>query len=128
MKNKITKTAPNTRWHVAFEDSGYWRTGIYKPECNSVEEIQELEKHTCPELFLCCGGKMGLLVSDGSNEEIIHMEPGEAIELTEYHNGFAVDPEGYFFVVERTDFSTEYMDRKNREIIRRVTVSSSKST
>jgi len=42
--------------------------------------------------------------------------------VTGYHNGYAIDPEGFFLVVERTDFSTEYADRGTGEIVKRVTV------
>lgn len=111
MKQRITTLRAGTRWQVPFADDGFWRSGIYKPEFHSPDEIDELEKHSCPELFLCCGGTMGLLVSDGTREEVLYLEPGQALEVTDYHNGFCVDPKGWFFVVERTDFATEYIDR-----------------
>ena len=124
MKHDIQTLSADSRWRVAFEDGGHWRTGIYKPEFHSPDEIGELEKHSCPELFFCCGGRMGLLVSDGTREKVLILEPGQALEVVDYHNGFQVDPEGWFFVVERTDFETEYIDRKTGEVVRRVGVGS----
>jgi len=39
------------------------------------------------------------------------LSPNQVIMVTEWHNGFIIDPKGYFIVVERTDFSTEYVTR-----------------
>ncbi|MBN2077916.1 MAG: hypothetical protein JW838_03065 [Spirochaetes bacterium] len=44
--------------------------------------------------------------------------------VTDYHNGFTIDPGGHFLVIERTDFTTEYIDRSNGAFIRRVEVKS----
>jgi hypothetical protein len=81
-----------------------------------------LEKHSCPELFVCMGGKAGLIVKNGADEELLEFVPGQALLVTGYHNGYGIDPTGYFLVVERTDFSTEYADRGTGEIVKRVTV------
>ena len=124
MKYQALNLTPESRWHVPFQDTGSWRTGIYRPEFNSSDEIKVLEKHTCPELFVCMKGRMGLLIKDGSREELVEMEPNQAIFVTGSHNGFAIDPEGFFLVVERTSFSTEYIDRITGTVIERVTVQS----
>lgn len=124
MKNKSLNLAPESRWHVPFQDPGSWRTGIYRPEFSSPDEIKVLERHTCPELFVCMKGRMGLLIKGESGEEIIEIEPDQAIFVTGSHNGFAIDPEGFFLVVERTSFSTEYKDRKTGALIETVTVGS----
>jgi len=109
---------PVGRWHVPFEDDGSWRVGVYKPEFFNVAEIDVLEKHTCPELFICTGGRMGLLLSEENRETELILQPGEAVKVTGYHNGFQVDQEGFFIVVEQTSFSTEYVDRKTGRTLR----------
>jgi len=100
------------RWTIIAQDEKQWRVGIYHPEFNNPDEIKVLEKHTCPELFICAHAPCGLLlIVDGKEIQYI-LKPEEAIVVTEYHNGFKVDPQGYFIVVEQTDFTTEFMKRK----------------
>ena len=113
---KIT-LQPDGRWHVPYEDSGSWRVGVYNPEFNSASEIDVLEKHTCSELFICTGGRMGLLLSEDGLESEMILKPNDAVMVTEYHNGFRVDREGFFIVVEQTNFSTEYIDRKTGRVL-----------
>jgi hypothetical protein len=121
-KNKPKKMNPSRRWEVFSSDRGYWRTGLYRPEATSPADITEFEKHSCPELFICLGGRAGLVVSDGGKETMVEFGPGEELLVTDYHNGFQIDPGAYFLVVERTEFSTEYMDRLTGKSIRRVEV------
>jgi len=110
MNEKMKITAEN-RWNVIFEDSGQWRVGIYKPESNNYEDINQMEKHSCPELFICTEGDMGLLIETNGKEEVIYLKPQEAIMVDDFHNGFTIDQKGYFIVVEQTDFQTEYKKR-----------------
>lgn len=122
MKDKLLKLEPDSVWKVFTQDTGFWRAGIYKPEHGDIEEINILEKHTCPELFICAGGRMGLLIFDGKNEHQIDFKPNDAMLVHDYHNGYAIDRDGYFIVVERTSFSTDYIDRKKKNIIKSVEV------
>lgn len=115
--------ASTERWIVPFADSGHWRVGIYNPEFTSSGEITILEKHSCPELFICRKGRMGLVIGNGNREKIVVLSDGEAILVTDYHNGFRIDEIGDFLVVERTAFTTEYIDRKTGKIIRIVETS-----
>ncbi|MCX7679164.1 MAG: hypothetical protein N2316_08080 [Spirochaetes bacterium] len=115
-ENRIEALFSTERWTVPFQDSGFWRVGIYNPEFSSPDQIEILEKHTCPELFICRKGRMGLIIGVGENEKILMLNEGEAILVTDYHNGFRID-EGDFLVVERTSFRTEYIDRKSGKII-----------
>ena len=96
--------------------------GIYKPEFTVIDDIDILEKHTCPELFICCGGRAGLLCGFGADERIIEMNPGEALMVEDYHNGFIIDDDGYFTVVERSNFTTEYIDRSTGKLVKTVSV------
>lgn len=122
MSDQKFRIQPEGRWHVPVADDGYWRSGVYKPEFTSPSEITVLEKHSCPELFICQAGRMGLLTGSGPDERVLEMEPGEAIFVTGYHNGYSLDPDGYFLVVERTSFTTEYIDRKTLAVVERRTV------
>lgn len=111
---------PERRWDVFSSDPGFWRTGLYRPENTGPEGITELEKHSCPELFICLGGKAGLVVLDGPDERIVTFEPGEELLVTGYHNGFIIDRGAFFIVVERTSFTTEYSDRRTHLRTRQV--------
>ncbi|HPN14431.1 MAG TPA: hypothetical protein PLA65_20405 [Spirochaetota bacterium] len=122
MEKDITSLVADSRWNVIFSDPGSWRVGLYRPEHDAAGKVEVLEKHSCHELFVCMGGKTGLIVKNGMEEEILELAPGQALLVTGYHNGYAIDPEGFFLVVERTDFSTEYADRGTGEIVKRVTV------
>jgi hypothetical protein len=122
MDTKITTLLPDSRWSVIYRDDGAWRVGLYRPELDSPTKIDTLEKHTCPELFICMTGTMGLIVKKGTDEQVVELSPGQALLVTDYHNGFSIDPRGYFLVVERTDFETEYADRATGAVTRRVTV------
>lgn len=95
--------------------------GLYRPENIGTESVLELERHSCPELFVCLGGRAGLVLYDGSTETVVEFEPGEELLVSGYHNGFIVDQGAFFLVVERTSFTTEYIDRKTRLSIRKVT-------
>ena len=122
MKVDIKSLQPNSVWSVIFNDEGSWRSGLYKPECNNQNEITILERHSCPELFVCLKGKMGLVIYGNNKETIFTMEPEQAILITDFHNGFSIDSDGYFLVVERTTFNTEYIDRKSRAFIKKIEV------
>jgi len=102
----------NNRWTIMAQDNKHWRVGIYHPEFSNPDEIPVFEKHTCPELFICAQAPCGLLLLVNEKEIQYILKPEEAILVTEYHNGFKVDPQGYFIVVEQTDFTTEFMKRK----------------
>ncbi len=120
MENTHTKFIPASQWEVIFADSGHWRMGLYRPDYDSCECVDTLEKHSCPELFICAEGKAGLVLFDGEHEVCVEFEPHEAMLVTHYHNGYRLDGLGFFYVIERTSFGTEYIDRKTKKLIRRV--------
>lgn len=112
MNNTPFSLKTSARWTVIAQDEKCWRVGIYHPEFTNPSEIPVLEKHSCPELFICVNAPCGLLLMIDGKEQQYILKPDEAILITEYHNGFTVDPNGYFIVVEQTDFTTEFMERK----------------
>jgi hypothetical protein len=122
LKDIPRKLRPTRRWEVFSYDQGYWRTGIYKPDALASDDVLELEKHSCPELFICLGGRAGLVIYDGETEKAVEFEPGAELLVSDYHNGFQIDRESFFLVIERTAFSTDYIDRKTRRLLRSVTV------
>ena len=117
---QIIHLSPSSRWEVLFSDADCWRVGMYRPEFERPEDIYELEKHTCPELFVCVRGKAGLVIRNGREERILEFMPGDALMVEDYHAGFIIEPEGFFLVVERASFETEYIDRTTGAIIRKV--------
>ena len=119
MADSFFSIIPDERWKIIAQDPGQWRIGIYRPEYAAESEIKELERHTCPELFICAGGPMGLVVRSESGEDVKTLAPGEAAFITEHHNGFCASPDGYFIVAERTSFSTEFIDRATGAFLRR---------
>jgi hypothetical protein len=122
MDDMVKTLAAEGRWHVPFRDDGFWRMGIYAPEFRSPEEITVLERHTCPELFVCLRGRAGLLIRDDSGERVLELSQGEAIQVGGYHNGFIVEEGSCFLVMERTSFATEYIDRRSGDVVKKVIV------
>ncbi len=102
---------PKHRWKVVFEEDGRWRCGIYVPEYTSKDQVEYLEKHNAPELFLLIKGKIVLLLSNDGREIIEKpMEKGKIYIVTEWHNAYRPNgSEGVALVIERTDIETEYV-------------------
>ena len=99
------------RWNVLCGDSGHWRCGVFSPPEACPCQIDELEWHDCPELFLLISGKVTLVLSDmrGGVREL-PLEPGKPVLVRSPHSAYC--PCGPFsgqcFVVERDEFETEY--------------------
>jgi hypothetical protein len=72
-------------------------------------------------------GPVGLVIDDGDGEREIVLSPGESLSVSGYHNGFRASEHGFFLVIERTDFTTEYIDRLTKSHLRSVRVSSSEN-
>ena len=119
----ITSLAPKSLWSVLYKDEGHWRAGLYSPQFFSPDEISTLERHTCPELFVCLGGRAGLIIGSGAGERIVEMGPHQALLVTDYHNGYRIDESAYFLAIERTAFSTQYIDRKTGALLKKAEVS-----
>jgi len=101
---------PDKQWQVVCGDADHWRAGVYSPAQTGPADLDELEVHTCPELFLLIEGNITLLLAlDGEVEQLL-LEPGKPILVTAPHAGFCPDGPhtGRAFIVERDVFSTEY--------------------
>jgi hypothetical protein len=100
-------------WQVLCGDAGHWRGGLYSPALAGREEVRELERHDCPELFLLLRGRLTLVLADdgadGGARELA-LEAGRPVLVTAAHGGYCPDGPhtGVAFVVERDSFDTEY--------------------
>jgi len=103
------------RWQVLCGDKSHWRTGIYSPNFSSPEEIEELERHSCPELFLLLDGAVTLLVEENKELKKIDLEQGKPVLVKSWHSGYCPNGPhtGRVFVVERDEFITEYRSVKD---------------
>jgi len=103
---------PGQIWQVLCGDLDHWRVGVYSPAATSPDELPELERHTCPELFLLLSGRLTLLLHvDGEVRELA-LRPNRPVLIQAPHAGFCPDGPhtGTAFVVERDRFSTEYRE------------------
>jgi len=108
--DRLLDVADATRWQVLCGDAGHWRAGVFSPPETSASECTELEKHTCPELFLLLSGRLTLVLHvDGGIREL-ELQPGRPVLVEAPHAGFCPDGPhaGRAFVVERDAFATEY--------------------
>jgi hypothetical protein len=113
--NKLLDAECGTTWCVMCGDKDHWRTGFYSPEQNSFTQIDRLEKHSCPELFMLLEGSLTLVIEEEGNLKTIILEKNKPILIDTWHNGFC--PNGPFtgkaLVVERDNFVTEYRTVKD---------------
>ncbi len=102
-----------TIWQVVCGDTDHWRCGFYSPLVSFTEDISELEKHDCPELFLLVEGNVSLLLADESGERIQKLQPLQPVLVTCRHAGFCPDGPhtGRCIVIERDAFTTTYSKR-----------------
>jgi len=101
---------PDTLWQVVCGDRGHWRAGVYSPSAACADELAELERHDCPELFLLLQGRLILLIHRGGRVEELELQPHRPMLVTSPHSGYCPDGPhtGKAFVVERDVFETEY--------------------
>ena len=107
------RSQPGVRWQVVCGDEGHWRAGLYSPAASRLDEVEELERHDCPELFLLVGGRVTLVLAEGgAGVRELPLEPGLPVLVTVPHAGYCPDGPhaGVAFVVERDEFETEYRD------------------
>ncbi len=97
-------------WQVLCGDSNHWRAGIYSPSTSDIKEINELEKHSCPELFLLIEGELTLIIEGKDGLQELKLEKGKPVFIDTWHNGYCPKGPhtGQAFIVERTEFTTEY--------------------
>jgi hypothetical protein len=99
-----------TRWRVLCGDADHWRVGVYSPAATRADQLTELERHTCPELFWLLEGRLTLLLAGPDGLRELPLEPGHPVLVTAPHDGFCPDGPhtGRALVVERDTFATEY--------------------
>ena len=86
---------------------------IYSPEANSIDAIDRLEKHDCPELFILLSGAISIVIKNNNKLEIIKLEPLKPILIDTWHSGFCPNGKhtGTALVVERDEFTTVYQSK-----------------
>ncbi len=104
------EVAPGRLWQVLCGDKGHWRAGVFSPSASSAAECLELERHTCPELFVLLSGRVTLLLWREGKVEEVELMPERPILVTAPHSGYSPDGPytGRAFVVERDTFETHY--------------------
>lgn len=111
---KLLSIEDNNRWQVLCGDESHWRLGIYSPEFSKISQIDKLEHHDCPELFMLIEGEMSLLIynKESQTKETLILEKNKPVMVSSWHNGFC--PNGPFtgkaLVIERDKFDTEYLN------------------
>jgi len=100
------------QWQVLCGDADHWRVGIFSPAETAREQLEELEQHSCPELFLLLDGRLTLLLGDGDSVRELPLSLGVPVLVTAPHAGFCPDGPhtGRAFVVERDVFRTDYTE------------------
>jgi len=108
--NTPLPTAGGSRWQVLCGDAEHWRIGVYSPAAARADQLTELERHTCPELFWLLEGRLTLLLAGPGGLRELPLEPGHPVLVTAPHDGFCPDGPhtGRALVVERDSFATEY--------------------
>jgi hypothetical protein len=106
----LLNAKPDQVWQVVCGDEGHWRAGIYSPSVTDRAQIQELERHDCPELFLLMRGRMVLVIAQPGGPQELELQPGKPVLISAPHTGYCPDGPhtGAAFVVERDSFDTEY--------------------
>lgn len=102
--------APNRLFQVLCGDEGHWRAGVYSPAATSADDCAELERHSCPELFVLLCGRLTLVIGEGKARRLVELSQERPILVTAPHAGFCPDGPhtARALVVERDLFSTAY--------------------
>jgi hypothetical protein len=110
--NALLTPEQKVRWQVLCGDRGHWRAGIYMPAESSRAEVNELERHDCPELFLLLSGALTLVLAEGGAVRELPLAIGKPVLVTAPHSGYCPGGPhtGAAFVVERDAFDTEYRE------------------
>jgi len=97
-------------WQVLCGDAGHWRLGFYSPALTCPRDCVELERHSCPELFLLLSGSVSLVLAESGRLRTLALELGRPALITAPHSGFCPEGphKGVALVVERDSFETEY--------------------
>jgi hypothetical protein len=109
--DSLLDVIPRERWQVLCGDAGHWRLGAYSPPQSRPEQIDDLERHDCPELFVLMSGRVNLVLSDGrGGTREVPLEFGKPILVEAPHSAYCPDGPhtGTCLVVERDAFMTEY--------------------
>ncbi len=108
---RVVRLRSPKRWTVFCQDARNWRAGLYQPEFSSRREVDKLERHDIPELFVHLRGRVSLLLKSGRGPvRELRLKPGEALWVPagEWHNGFR-GRGGAALVIEKLGGKTQFM-------------------
>jgi hypothetical protein len=108
--DRVLSFPAGQEWQVLCGDHEHWRVGIYSPAHQSLDQLQQLEQHNCPELFVLLEGEMTLVLALEGELISRPLPKGQPILVTAPHNGYCPQGphSGTALVVERDHFTTEY--------------------
>jgi len=113
--NELLKPQENKQWQVLCGDEKHWRLGIYSPQYSQESDIEELESHNCPEIFVLLEGQISLLLfhEETKKFEILELKKGIPIVVSAWHDGFCSNGPftGKALVIERDQFETFYKNK-----------------
>lgn len=109
-ENTPLAVEPGRLFQVICGDAGHWRAGVYSPSATEAEACVDLERHSCPELFILLTGRLSLVLLDTDGRRIVELEPERPLLVTTPHAGFCPDGPhaGRALVIERDAFCTAY--------------------
>jgi hypothetical protein len=112
--SRLLKSRTGKRWQVLCGDKNHWRIGFYSPGESRNQEVKQLEKHSCVELFMLLSGSQTLIIDDGKGERELKLKPMQPVMVRGWHCGYSPQGPhtGVSLVVERDRFSTIYRNRK----------------
>jgi hypothetical protein len=111
--HKLLCAKPGERWQVLCGDRKHWRVGFSSPAFTSPDEIDELEKHSCAEMFLLLKGRVVMILDDGHGEFELELKPMQPVMVSGWHRSYCPDGPhtGVAAIVERDGFTTVYKKR-----------------
>jgi hypothetical protein len=113
--NEFLEAEHNIQWHVLCGDKDHWRMGYYSPEASDLNQIEKLEKHTCPELFILMEGEVILVLAVNNELRTLKLEKFKPVLVDTWHNAFCPGGalSGKVLIIERDHFTTEYRATKD---------------
>lgn len=111
--HKLISAKPGKKFQVLAGDKNHWRVGLGSPAFDRRDQITELEKHSCPEMFLLLKGNVTMVMDDGKGERELILKPMKPVMVSCWHRSYCPDGPhtGMVLIVERDDIRTVFRPR-----------------